>query len=501
MDGIKGRLAKGAAWITAARLITNLLGLVSTLVLARLLTPGDFGIVALGWTVLAILNSVTEISIGAVLIHHPNPTKEHLDTAWTLSAVRAAAVAAMLMVVAMPAESAFAEPRLPPVLAALAISTLIGGLGSPRRILLTRDLVFWQQFLVEVSQKLVGLIVSAVFAFIFKSYWALVAGTLASDFTGLVISYVVAPFKPKPGLRHWREMFGYSIWLTLAQAINTLNWRFDHLLIGAFLGKTPLGYYSVGDNLAAMPTREAIAPLTSVLFPAFAHVKNRDDGGLEKVYQSSQALVTMIALPVGVGMALIAEPLVRLTMTDKWLPAVIVIQALSAVFAIQTLGSLAQPLAMATGDTRLLFKRDVQAFVLRVPSVVVGLWLGGLAGVAIARAVAGVIGIFFNLQVVRQLTGIGYLAQVRPNLRSLASAGVMIAAVLVSRSALPSGVETSEMILNLASQIAIGAISFAGAQLLQWNLMRRPVGPETELIALGKRLLMGRGARLLGRWA
>ncbi len=76
MDGIKGRLAKGAAWITAARLITNLLGLVSTLVLARLLTPGDFGIVALGWTVLAILNSVTEISIGAVLIHHPNPTRE-----------------------------------------------------------------------------------------------------------------------------------------------------------------------------------------------------------------------------------------------------------------------------------------------------------------------------------------------------------------------------------------------------------------------------------------
>lgn len=156
-------------------------------------------------------------------------------------------------------------------------------------------------------------------------------------------------------------------------------------------------------------------------------------------------------------------------MTDKWLPAVIVIQALSAVFAVQTLGSLAQPLAMATGDTRLLFKRDVQAFLLRVPSVVVGLWLGGLAGVAIARAIAGVIGIFFNLQVVRQLTGIGYLAQLRPNLRSLTSAGIMVAAVLGSRSVLPSGVETSQLVLSLSSQIAIGAVAFVGAQLLLWN--------------------------------
>ena len=156
---------------------------------------------------------------------------------------------------------------------------------------------------------------------------------------------------------------------------------------------------------------------------------------------------------------------------------------------------------MATGDTRLLFKRDVQAFVLRVPSVVVGLWLGGLAGVAIARAVAGVIGIFFNLQVVRQLTGIGYVAQLRPNLRSLASAGVMVAAVLAFRSVLPSGGETSELVFNLSSQIAIGVIAFIGAQLLLWNLMRRPEGPETELIALFKRLLIGRGARMLGRWA
>ena len=77
----------------------------------------------------------------------------------------------------------------------------------------------------------------------------------------------------------------------------------------------------------------------------------------------------------------------------------------------------------------------------------------------------------------------------------------MVAAVLASRSVLPSGFETSELVLNLSSQIAIGVIAFIGAQLLLWNLMRRPEGPETELIALFKRLLVGRGARLLGRWA
>jgi lipopolysaccharide exporter len=501
VEGIRRRLAKGAAWITGARLITNLLGLVSTILLARLLTPGDFGLVALGWTVLAILNSVTEISVGAVLIHHREPTREHLDTAWTLSALRAGGVAVMLMIIALPAEWVFGEPRLPPVLAALAVSTLISGLGSPRRVLLTRDLVFWQQFLVEVVQKLAGLLVSAGFAIIFRSYWALVAGSLASEVTGLLISYIVAPFRPRPGLRHWREMLGYSMWLTFSQMINTLNWRFDHLLIGVFLGKVPLGYYTVGDNLAALPTREAISPLTATLFPAFAQVKNRHDGGLQQVYQAAQTLVTMLALPVGIGMALIAEPLVRLTMTDKWLPAVIVIQALSSVYALHTLGSLAQPLAMATGDTRLLFKRDVQAFLLRVPSVAIGLWLGGLAGVAIARATASVIGIVFNLQVIRQLTGISYLEQLRPNFRSLASAGTMVATLLLVDPALPSGVDTRDLVLKLTSMFVIGATAYIGAHLLLWILMRRPVGPETELIALCKRLLKGWGSGLLGRWA
>ena len=116
-----------------------------------------------------------------------------------------------------------------------------------------------------------------------------------------------------------REFFSFSAWLTAGQIVNTLNWRFDYLLIGKMLGGTALGYYSVGSNLAMMPTREATAPLTQTIYPGFSSIRD-DPARLAAAYQRVQALVAAIALPAGIGVAVIADPLVRLTLGEKWAP-------------------------------------------------------------------------------------------------------------------------------------------------------------------------------------
>lgn len=145
------------------------------------------------------------------------------------------------------------------------------------------------------------------------------------------------------------------------------------------LGGIQLGYYSVGSNLAMMPTREATAPLTQTIYPAFAGIHN-DPGRLAAAYQRVQALVAAVALPAGIGVAVTADPLVRLALGDKWAPVIFIIQSLASVFALQTLGSLVQPLGMAKGETRVLFVRDTQMFCLRVPIMIGGLLLYGLPG-------------------------------------------------------------------------------------------------------------------------
>ena len=120
---------------------------------------------------------------------------------------------------------------------------------------------------------------------------------------------------------------------------------------------------------------------------------------------------------------------VRLAMGETWLPVVFVIRILAAVFAIQSLGSLAQPLAMAAGRTQLLFKRDLQAFLYRVPLVIIGLYFGGFDGVLYARAIMGTTGLLFNTNVVTQVTGLSLWQQIKPNIRAVASV-LLMAAVL-----------------------------------------------------------------------
>jgi PST family polysaccharide transporter len=487
MKDVRSRLLKGAIWLSGARLASNLLATISTLVLARLLLPSDFGLVALGTTTLTILTSVTNISLSEALVQHRDPSHQHFHTVWTLNLLRGVLIGSVFALIAVPAARYYSDYRLEYVMLALSGSAILNGLENPRAIMLTKQLIFWQQFMLQVSQKLVALIASVLIALIYHSYWALIGGILLGQLVGVLVSYTVLPFRPAFSIAHARELFSFSIWLTLCEAINAINWNFDQLLVGKYLGKTTLGYYSVGNNLAVMPSREVMTPLTSTLFPAFSNLAH-DPVRLAAAYQRAQAMVTAAALPAGVGMALIADPLVRLTMGEKWLPAVLVIRILAAVFAFQSLGSLAQPLAMAAGRTQLLFKRDLQAFLYRVPLVIVGLYFGGFPGVLYARAVMGTTGLLFNTNVVTRVTGLSLWQQIRPNMRALASVSLM-AAVLAPLGALPEKASGHWTIaLDLGALIVVGAVVYGVATFVLWRIMGRPEGPETEAMQIASKV-------------
>jgi lipopolysaccharide exporter len=487
VKNVRSRLLKGAVWLSGARLASNILATIGTLFLARLLLPSDFGLVALGTTTLSILTSITNISLSEALVQHRDPSREHFHTAWTLNLLRGVLIGSVFAIIAVPAARFYSDYRLENVMFALSGSAILNGLENPRAIMLTKQLIFWQQFMLQVSQKLAALITSVLIALIFHSYWALIGGILLGQFIGVVVSYSVLPFRPAFSIAHARELFSFSIWLTLCEAINTINWNFDQLLVGKFIGKTTLGYYTVGNNLAVMPTREATAPLIGTLFPAFSNLAH-DPVRLAAAYQRAQALVTAVALPAGVGMALIADPLVRLAMGEKWLPAVFVIRILAAVFAFQTFGSLAQPLAMAAGRTQLLFKRDLQAFLYRVPLVIVGLYFGGFAGILYARAIMGTTGLLFNTNVVTKVTGLSLWQQIRPNMRAVASV-LLMAAVLAPMDALSDkGSGHWTIALNLGVLIAAGALVYGVATFILWRVMGRPEGPETEVMQVASKV-------------
>jgi O-antigen/teichoic acid export membrane protein len=477
---MRAKLMSGTIWITATRALTNIITSVGQLALARILAPADFGLVALGAAMLGVVSSVTELSLNQALVQHKAPTPEHYNTAWTLNFARSLAVAAIFCLATPFAVNLYHEPRLATLMPGLALGAVLSGLPNPRAAMLAKQLVFWQQFMLQVTQKLVTLVVSLGVALAYHSYWALVWGALAGQAAGMAMSYTVLPFRPRPSLRHWRELFSFSIWLTLQQFVATISVKIDLLLVGGVLGRTALGYYTVGDNLASLPTRETTAPITVTLFPAFSRLTH-DRARLAAAYQSAQALVTAIALPAGVGMALIADPLIRLTMGDKWLPAVFLIQVLASVLALQTLGTLSQPLAMAAGETRLLFRRDLQGLILRAPLVTAGMLLGGMTGIVLARSINGTLIILLHMQVVKKVTGLSFVRQVGANARSLISVAAMAAVDLSLSASHADAASAPDLVLKLAMLIGAGGATYIGAHLLLWRIMGRPNGPEREV--------------------
>ena len=256
MEGVRRQLTVGAMWTAGGRIVSNLLGVVSTLALARLLTPADFGLVALATIVLSIIEAITELSLSSALIQHKSPQREHYDTAWTLNILRAAAIAVLLVTAGYPVAWGYQDDRLIGIFFALGGGALISGLVNPRLVDFRRRLSFHQEIFTGLINRIVGLVVSVVIALMFHSYWALVIGTLASQVAGVIMSYVLIPYLPRISFAHWRNLFSFSGWVALSSGLNALNWRADQLALGAMLGVGPLGQYTVGDKLSSLPVNE-----------------------------------------------------------------------------------------------------------------------------------------------------------------------------------------------------------------------------------------------------
>lgn len=475
------KIGLGSLILTASRAIVNALGFVSTILLARLLMPEDFGLVAIAVTLQAIVTAITSVPVSQALIQLKEPSQRHVDTAFTIGLLRSIVVALLFAGASWPVAAIFDDARLSNIMLALSASLLISGISNPRRALLQKSLIFKQEFAIEVLGKLGAVILSITIAYMWQSYWALVIGTVGGQLATLVASYTFVRYRPRFDLSEFRALWSFSGWMTLSGAINTINWRSDQLFIGKLLSPTDVGVYTVGDNLAQLPTREATLPLTSALFPAFSSLTS-DPPRLAHAYTRAQGLVTAVALPVGVGFALVAGRLVPLAMGEKWIPSVIVIQILSSVFAIQTIGSLAHPLALAMGHTKTLFRRDIQLFFIRLPIILAGLVLGGLVGVLIARVVSGLIAIGFNVVIVKSLIGQSIVKQLANSWRSILSVILMVIGVGGISSVMPISSEWIVQLAQAAALVAAGGLIYLGGGLLIWIAAGKPQGPEATAL-------------------
>ena len=325
---VGARTAVGAAWLIAWRMVTRALGLVSTLVLARLLVPADFGLVAMATTFSFAVEALSELGLLEALVRRPDTDRGAYDTAFTMQAIRGLVTGGAIAVGAPALGDWFGEPRLVPVLLVLAALTVASGFENIGIVEFRRKLQFNVEFKLQFVPRICQFFVTIAAAWALQSYWALLVGIAVSRVGRLIMTYAIHPYRPRFSLSRWRELVGFSFW-TWASTIAVLVWeRCEAFILGPKLGAGDLGVYLLAAELAILPLSELVAPASRALFAGFSLAQNQGTK-LAGVALPVVAALLMAVVPLALAVSATAGQIVAVLLDPRWYGA----QPLVAIFA------------------------------------------------------------------------------------------------------------------------------------------------------------------------
>ena len=456
------RVLIGGAWSVLSRLLGRTVDFVTLLVLARLLTPADFGVVAIAMTLVTILEAVFELPVGAVLLRQPDLTRADFDTAFTLATLRGLVLGAVALVLAGPFARIYGDPQLLGLIAVLSLAPIFRGLASPRMALFIKRLEFRNSFLVDVAGRGAACLFATAVAVVYRNHWAIVASTVAGAGTASLASYVLAPHRPRLSLARWSAFKHFFGWSSAAQLVSAMNWQCDRLLLGRLVPPAVLGQFSMASDLSVLPNQTLLAPLMVPTLSAFTRL-NDDRPRLRDAYARFVSALLAVGLPMLVGLSLTARPLVALVLGGKWNDASPLLQWLALEGIPYLFIMPLWPLAMATGQVRLLFQRNVVEFAVKVPLLVVAALVFGIPGVVASRIIMAMIIAGVSMHLTRRLIGTSISWQVAAHWRPVVSCCAMASAVLAARGFLPTSASPAQ---QLVADVGSGVVSYAIAMIV-----------------------------------
>lgn len=472
----------GAAWMVAARFAERLLGLASTVILARLLAPEDFGLVAMAMVFVAAAELLGAFGLDWALIRQPHLEGRHLDTAWTLRAILGCGSLFLLTASAIPVADFYREPRISPMLVVLGICLLIGALENPGVVIFRRDMNFAKEFQLRTVAKVVGAVVAVSAAIYLRSYWALLLGILASRLATTVLSYVIHPHRPRPTLAAQREILGFSAWLWLGNILTFLRVKAVELLLGRLVGTHDLGLFSVSNELAQLASTEIAAPINRALFSAYA--REGDQAHLVgKAYLETAPVIWGVTLPIALITYIAAPQLVLLVLGRQWLEAEPLLRILSVAGAATLFSAGAIQVYWAINHARL-------------ESAMEGFWVGsllafviiltptyGVTGAALAVMLSGILLMPINLLLLRKYAGVSLRETLHRTWRITLACGFMHQVVTIaSTDWIPDS--GSEALAHLVGIALIAVPTYILALCALWCATGRPDGPERRILDL-----------------
>ena len=485
------KAVKGIFWTYFTYIWQRLLNLIVTAILARILVPEEFGLIAFAMLLITFIDSVRGFGINDALIYTSTDIEKSTETAFVINSILGILQYLVAFLVAPLAVNFFDDPRLVSVLRALSLTFIFDGLGKTHDALLQKELLFRKSALPEITANAIKGIVSVVLALMGFDVWSIVIGQVVGSAAKSTAKWIAVGWIPK--LKFFpdaaRGLWQYGVHILIFTVLNVALEQADQLFIGTMLGSLQLGFYTIGVRIPELVIANFSLFISKSFFPYLTKFQDNRHKIIEG-FTTTTKYTALITIPAGIGMVAIAKELILVLYGDQWEPAVIILQILALLGVMATLqwsiGDVLKAIGKPEIPTRLLFLEALYTF----PLIFIFVLVNRSAMMAsLANLIAVTISAIIRMFVISKILGIKFLGIIKLFLTPFISASFMYASVYGWKLA---GYKLDlPIIIILIISILIGAIVYGGfiwlfekdALLSAWKLVKettRKNKPDTE---------------------
>jgi len=454
-NSIATRILKSSFWQYLGSWLDKLIGFISTIILARILVPDDFGVVAATAIITGLFHVISSVGTDLYLIRQKNISSLDLDTGWTINIIMKSLSGISIFLLADIISEYMGDARLVLVLQIVSLSSLLAGFNNIGMVLYEKDYNYRPRFMVRLTSRLLGFVVKVALALYLNNYWAFIIAELVEVTVGLIGSFIAHPFRPRFSFSNWKKQWLFSQWILLKSIFVFVRFRVDNVLLSHFLPLESLGVYTVSKDVASLPAGQIIAPIMEPLYVGLSEIHNDNFLFADRVYKAL-CLLFIIVLPISLGIYVTADNIVYTLLGDKWHHVVPLVMIITFTLIPGILGDFFTRVMTSMGRVKLLFQFEFFFGVTSISTYLILAKYMTLQDFASLNVVLTSVNTFIVLLVLTQLSSLSFLRIFGLSFLPCLSAVAMLYAVLL----INPFISIYSHLIQLFIQVSVGALLY-----------------------------------------
>jgi len=423
------KVSKGVIWVTITEICTGGLGFVKAIILARILAPSDFGLMAIVMSIMLLLQS-TYFGFDSAIIQKQEKPEEFLNTAWSFELTRNLILFSILFLSAPLLSSLFNEVKSVNIFRLAALTLIFRGFGNIGTVYFRKNLDFYKQFILKVVPLVVNFIITISLTVILRNVWALVWASVFNSIISCAFSYIIHPYRPhfEFKINKIKTLFNFGKWLLGSSLISLTTVYGVNIFLGKFLGIAILGFYNRAETFLKVLSEQILIVIWQVGFPLFSHLQG-DHGKLKRTYIMTSKLLLFIGIPLSGGLLILSRNFIHLFLTDRWLPILPIIQILCFNAIIKFISTPSEILFQSVGMPSINTKINAYRLIILGLGIYPLSFYYGLIGTAFSIFLSNLFVLPFVGHMTFKIARCSFLEFVKPILFSLSNTLLMVVGI------------------------------------------------------------------------